>query len=104
MSKRKIEMLRRKKENWDLIDYSPEFLASLSKEEADYLAKFLETHYEGKGSGRDSRKSDMMYSEPDYAEFAKRMNQPRYSPTDYSSEPSYSIDPESFLIATEEEN
>jgi hypothetical protein len=92
----KINVLKHKRENYDLFDQ--DYLSKLSPKDASWLADFLETYYEGKGSGRDRRRTDVMYSNPPTE---ARKNRPSYSAADWNSAPTSSADPETILIVRE---
>ncbi|HEY9661962.1 MAG TPA: hypothetical protein V6C65_26195 [Allocoleopsis sp.] len=95
-SLRKISYLKKKRENFDLLDC--DYLNKLSAADAAFLADALEDIYEGRGSGRDSRKNDVMYSDPPATQ---RKNQPNYTARDWDGQPSSLATPEEILLIQE---
>jgi hypothetical protein len=96
-SLRKISYLKKKRENFDLLDC--DYLNKLTPEQAAFLADALEDIYEGRGSGRDSRKNDVMYSDPPPNH--TRKNQPNYTARDWDGQPSSLATPEEILLIQE---
>lgn len=88
--------LKRKKENYDLLDI--DYLDKLSDEELAWYLNSLKTLYEGPGSGFDSRSVDLAYVYRPPLDTPRR-NTPSYSLYDWQGT---SPTPEDILLVSEE--